>query len=98
MSREQIEAIKFIISEDAEESAFRYFLYGSLVSFPIGFAASLVASFTLRRFARNPPRLFAFLSRGDLSQPEDYIEQFDEHTEASDSYSEEIHSADEPKK
>lgn len=50
LTREQIEAVKLIITEDAARQSRRAFVIGAVVSFPIGVLASVVASLVFHRY------------------------------------------------
>lgn len=56
ITREQLEAIKFVITQDAREQSNRAFFYGAVASFPIGVIASIIASFLYQRFLKQPRR------------------------------------------
>lgn len=50
ISKSEIEAIKFVISEDSSEAAFRFFILGISASIPVGFFVSFLSHrFTIRR-------------------------------------------------
>ena len=49
LTKEQIETVKFIITEDAKEVSKSSFIDGILLSFPIGFLMSFLASFVFRK-------------------------------------------------
>jgi len=51
ISRDEIEAIKYIISEDAQKTNFQYLVYGAGISFPIGILTSIFAAFFITRFS-----------------------------------------------
>lgn len=51
ITREQLETITLLITEDAKEESKKSFIYGIIISFPIGVLASFLASILFRRFA-----------------------------------------------
>lgn len=53
LSLGQIEAIKYIVTEDARNESKKGFWLGVLVSFPIGFAASLASSLLMAKIRKN---------------------------------------------
>ncbi len=50
ITKEQLEAIKLIITLDAKEASKESFIYGILFSIPIGFIMSLLASYVYRKW------------------------------------------------
>ena len=50
LTKKQIETVKFIITEDAKEASKNSFINGVLLSIPIGFLMSILASFVLKRW------------------------------------------------
>ena len=62
ITREQLDAVKLIITEDARKQSRDSFYLGLVLSFPLGLVASLVATFLYRRFGtyiNNKPPNFA---------------------------------------
>ena len=60
LSLEQIEGIKFVITEDAKYESKKGFLVGVLISFPIGVLSSLAATLLFQNIRKkankaNPP-------------------------------------------
>jgi len=53
LSKEQIEAIKILITNDAKDENIKSFWMGVLISLPIGFTASFLASIFLSKMKRN---------------------------------------------
>lgn len=51
ITKEQLNAIKLIITEDAKVESQRSFYFGLLLSFPLGVIASLTASFVYKKYA-----------------------------------------------
>jgi hypothetical protein len=58
LTSEQLDAVKFLITNDANEQSTQYFLYGALVSFPIGVVSSVLASALWDRFKGRRMQLF----------------------------------------
>jgi hypothetical protein len=52
ITTEQLDAVKFLITKDANEQSKQSFIIGSIISFPIGVVSSLLASFFYERFRR----------------------------------------------
>ena len=52
IKKDQIESVKFIITEDAKTSARKSFFYGILFSIPIGFLMSLSSSFIFNKLSK----------------------------------------------
>jgi hypothetical protein len=50
ITKEQLEAVKLVITSDAKEASRRSFLIGVLSSFPVGFLTSLLASFVYKKW------------------------------------------------
>jgi len=53
LTKPQIEAVKFLITEDATYQSNKSFLLGITLSFPIGIFASLIAAWILRNFKKS---------------------------------------------
>ena len=51
LTKEQISAVKLLITEDARESSQESFFLGIAISFPLGIIASLVASWLFSKFS-----------------------------------------------
>lgn len=49
MTKEQVDAVKFLITEDAKTASSRSFYYGLAFSFPLGILASFIATIVIRR-------------------------------------------------
>jgi hypothetical protein len=54
IAKEQLEAVKFVITEDAKQQANQAFIYGAVASFPIGVLASVAGAFLYQRFLKRP--------------------------------------------
>lgn len=52
LTREQLEAVKLLITQDAKTESQRSFMLGTLISFPIGIITSLVSTLIFRRWGR----------------------------------------------
>jgi len=52
ITKEQLEAVKFIITEDAKRESNKSFVYGIILSFPIGLITSIFASFLYKRLSK----------------------------------------------
>lgn len=52
LSKDQIEAVQFLITKDASESSRSSFVWGLVISFPVGFLASFLASFLYGRYSK----------------------------------------------
>jgi hypothetical protein len=50
ITKEQLDAVKLVITSDAKDASRKSFLIGVLISFPIGFLTSLLASFVYRKW------------------------------------------------
>jgi hypothetical protein len=59
LSRKEIEAVKLIITEDANEATRRSFISGVLFSIPIGFVMSLLASYAIRKWGPSAKKSFS---------------------------------------
>jgi hypothetical protein len=52
LTNEQLDAVKFLITSDANTESRKAFIYGAIISFPIGIISSIVASALWERLGR----------------------------------------------
>lgn len=57
LTTEQLDAVKFLITKDANEQSKQSFIIGSITSFPVGVVSSLLAAFVYERFRRKKDKV-----------------------------------------